>query len=164
MQYLQNYLLAADVHNGFVGRKNLITTYLVIGCIVLPFFLLLRFFSLVIISYGASQSIFSTLLISLFRAPMSFYDSTPLGRILTRVSMEVKLKFCYGFIQISQWDLYLYTFMFIGVIWYEYNRSSSCCNIKYCHGANCSCVLQLRGIGDYKLARLVCHHTHGLSN
>ncbi|KAF3448656.1 hypothetical protein FNV43_RR09369 [Rhamnella rubrinervis] len=87
-QYLQNYLLAADIRNGFVGRINLITTYLLIGCI-LPLFLLLRSSPLVFLSYQASQSIFPTLLSSLFRAPMSFYDSTPLGRILTRVSSDM---------------------------------------------------------------------------
>lgn len=86
-QYFQNYLLAADIRKGFVGRTNLIATYLVIGGI-LPLILLLRSFSLVFLSSRASQSIFPTLLSSLFQATMSFYDSTPLGRILTRVSVE----------------------------------------------------------------------------
>ncbi|KAK9914395.1 hypothetical protein M0R45_038176 [Rubus argutus] len=38
-----------------------------------------------------SKSLFSQLLNSLFRAPMSFYDSTPLGRILSRVSSDLSI-------------------------------------------------------------------------
>ncbi|KAM7525837.1 hypothetical protein LguiA_015739 [Lonicera macranthoides] len=41
------------------------------------------------ISLRTSKTIFSKLMTSLFRAPMSFYDSTPLGRILSRVSSDL---------------------------------------------------------------------------
>ncbi|KAH7513834.1 hypothetical protein FEM48_Zijuj11G0024200 [Ziziphus jujuba var. spinosa] len=49
----------------------------------------IRSFFLVILNYKASESIFPELLSSLFRAPMAFYDSTPLGRMLTRVSSDM---------------------------------------------------------------------------
>ncbi|GLT53827.1 hypothetical protein SLA2020_270700 [Shorea laevis] len=52
-------------------------------------FLLIRSFYIVLVGYGASLRIFSTLMTSLIRAPMSFYDSTPLGRILSRVSSDL---------------------------------------------------------------------------
>ncbi|KAA8520907.1 hypothetical protein F0562_011580 [Nyssa sinensis] len=39
----------------------------------------------------ASKSIFSKLMTCLFRAPMSFYDSTPMGRILSRVSSDMSI-------------------------------------------------------------------------
>ncbi|KAJ0099462.1 hypothetical protein Patl1_20292 [Pistacia atlantica] len=39
----------------------------------------------------SSQSLFSPLLDSLFRAPMSFYDSTPLGRVLSLVSFDLSI-------------------------------------------------------------------------
>ncbi|KAI6707127.1 hypothetical protein NL676_010089 [Syzygium grande] len=42
-------------------------------------------------SCSASESIFCVLLHSLIRAPMSFYDSTPLGRILSRVSSDLSI-------------------------------------------------------------------------
>ncbi|GAB4834510.1 hypothetical protein Ancab_032767 [Ancistrocladus abbreviatus] len=45
----------------------------------------------VLLGLGASRSIFSSLLESPFRAPISFYDSTPLGRILSRVSSDLSL-------------------------------------------------------------------------
>ncbi|KAK6263207.1 hypothetical protein QUC31_009023 [Theobroma cacao] len=86
-QLMQNYWLAANVQNSNVNRLKLVTVYTVIGSAV-AIFLLLRSFSVVLLGCGASQSIFSTLLKSLFRAPMSFYDSTPLGRILSRVSSD----------------------------------------------------------------------------
>jgi ATP-binding cassette subfamily C (CFTR/MRP) protein 2 len=83
-QLIQNYWLAADIQDSNISRVKLIAVYSGIGSI-LVLFLLLRAFSVVGLGFGASLSIFSTLLGSLFRAPMSFYDSTPLGRILSRV-------------------------------------------------------------------------------
>ena len=83
-QIIQNYWLAANIQDSHNNRVKLIIVYSVIGCI-LVLLLLLRSFYIIILSFGASKLIFSTLLTSLFRAPMSFYDSTPLGRILNRV-------------------------------------------------------------------------------
>lgn len=84
---MQNYWLAANVQNSYVNRLKLVTVYTVIGSAV-AIFLFLRSFSVVLLGCGASKSIFSTLLQSLFRAPVSFYDSTPLGRILSRVRVS----------------------------------------------------------------------------
>ncbi|CBI34438.3 unnamed protein product, partial [Vitis vinifera] len=89
-QLVQNYWLAANIHNSSVSQLKLITVYTGIG-LSLSLFLLLRSFFVVLLGLGASQSIFSTLLSSLFRAPMSFYDSTPLGRILSRVSSDLSV-------------------------------------------------------------------------
>eukprot|EP00261_Vitis_vinifera_P014118 XP_003631374.1 PREDICTED: ABC transporter C family member 10 [Vitis vinifera] len=88
-QLVQNYWLAANVQNSSVSQLKLIAVYTGIG-LSLSLFLLLRSF-FVLLGLGASQSIFSTLLSSLFRAPMSFYDSTPLGRILSRVSSDLSV-------------------------------------------------------------------------
>lgn len=87
VQLIQSYWLAANIQNSLVSRMILIAVYSVIGCI-LATLLLLRSFSLVILGCKTSESIFSSLLRSLFRAPMSFYDSTPLGRILSRVRVS----------------------------------------------------------------------------
>ncbi|KAJ0106300.1 hypothetical protein Patl1_17589 [Pistacia atlantica] len=72
------------------GRAILIAVYSIIGCI-LAALLLLRSYSLVILGCKTSEFIFSSLLRSLFRAPMSFYDSTPLVRILNRVSSNMSI-------------------------------------------------------------------------
>ncbi|KAI9174448.1 hypothetical protein LWI28_017471 [Acer negundo] len=89
-QMIQSYWFAAEIQNSLVSRVKLFTIYSVIGC-VLPVLLLLRSFSIVVLGKLTSESIFSTLLISLFRAPMSFHDSTPLGRILSRVSSDMSI-------------------------------------------------------------------------
>lgn len=89
-QLIQNYWLAADIENSDISTVKLLTVYMLIG-FSLAIFLLLRSLYYVLLGCGTSTSIFSTLLNSLFRAPMSFYDSTPLGRILSRVSSDMSI-------------------------------------------------------------------------
>ncbi|KAL9690109.1 hypothetical protein QQ045_010503 [Rhodiola kirilowii] len=50
-----------------------------------------RSISTVFLGLQSSKSLFTQLLNSLFRAPMSFYDSTPLGRILSRISSDLSI-------------------------------------------------------------------------
>lgn len=83
-QISQNSWMAANVDDPNVSSLRLIVVYLVIG-VVASIFLLVRSISTVVLNMASSRALFSQLLISLFRAPMSFYDSTPLGRILSRV-------------------------------------------------------------------------------
>lgn len=85
-QILQNTWMASNVDNPHVSTLRLIVVYLAIGFASLAV-LLSRSLSTVFLGLRSSQSLFSQLLNSLFRAPMSFYDSTPLGRILSRVSI-----------------------------------------------------------------------------
>jgi len=89
-QILQNSWMAANVDNPHVSTLRLITVYLVIG-FSSTIFLLGRSMSTVSLGMQSSKSLFSQLLNSLFRAPMSFYDSTPLGRILSRVSADLSI-------------------------------------------------------------------------
>ncbi|KAH9625392.1 hypothetical protein KSS87_011463 [Heliosperma pusillum] len=89
-QILQNTWMASSVDDPKVSTLKLIGVYLIIGaCSVV--FLFTRTLSAVGLSMEASKSIFAKLLTSLFRAPMSFYDSTPLGRILSRVSVDLSI-------------------------------------------------------------------------
>lgn len=83
-QISQNSWMAANVQNPNVGTLKLILVYLGIGFGTV-FLLFFRSLFVVVLGLEASKSLFSQLLGSLFRAPMGFYDSTPLGRILSRV-------------------------------------------------------------------------------
>lgn len=89
-QLAQNYWLAVNVDSSVIGRFELNAVYTAIG-VVLGFVLLIRSLFIARLGCGASRSIFSMLLHSLTRAPMSFYDSTPLGRILSRVSLDLNV-------------------------------------------------------------------------
>ncbi|KAL3499268.1 hypothetical protein ACH5RR_038361 [Cinchona calisaya] len=88
VQYIQNYLLASGVQDIHYNRFKLVLVYFLIGC-VLVIALIFRSLFLVGLAVNASKSIFYTLSSSLFSAPMSFFDSTPVGRILSRVSSDM---------------------------------------------------------------------------
>jgi len=83
-QISQNSWMAANVQNPRVSMLRLISVYLAIG-LSTTIFLLFRSLFIVTLGMRSSKSLFSQLLNSLFHAPMSFFDSTPLGRILSRV-------------------------------------------------------------------------------
>ncbi|KAG6656039.1 ABC transporter C family member 10-like isoform X2 [Carya illinoinensis] len=87
-QILQNSWMAATVDNPHVNRLRLVLVYMLIGFASI-LFLLGRSLCTVALGLKSSESLFSQLLDSLFHAPMSFYDSTPLGRILSRVSSDL---------------------------------------------------------------------------
>ncbi|KAF5442206.1 hypothetical protein F2P56_034893 [Juglans regia] len=89
-QISQNSWMAANVENPNVSTLRLIMVYLLIGFSA-TLVLLCRSISIVVLGLQSSKSLFSQLLNSLFRAPMSFYDSTPLGRILSRVSSDLSI-------------------------------------------------------------------------
>ncbi|XP_058769855.1 ABC transporter C family member 10-like [Vicia villosa] len=89
-QILQNSWMATNVDNPKVSTLKLILVYLSIG-VTSTVFLLMRSLFTVALGLQSSKSLFLQLLNSLFRAPMSFYDSTPLGRILSRVSSDLSI-------------------------------------------------------------------------
>ncbi|KAJ9539613.1 hypothetical protein OSB04_026119 [Centaurea solstitialis] len=82
----QNSWMAANVDNPEISTLKLIVIYLAIGVLAMVFLLSRSLFT-VALGLQSSKSIFSQLLVSLFRAPMSFYDSTPLGRISVDLSI-----------------------------------------------------------------------------
>ncbi|XP_015085480.1 ABC transporter C family member 10-like [Solanum pennellii] len=86
----QNLLLAADLQSSRTSKLSLILIYSSIG---FGMSVTLLFRSYVVLNLGlkSSKSIFAKLLTSIFRAPMSFYDSTPLGRILSRLSSDLSV-------------------------------------------------------------------------
>ncbi|CAM8900537.1 unnamed protein product [Rhodiola kirilowii] len=89
-QVLQNSWMAAHVDDPQVSKLRLIVVYLIIG-FTSTLFLLCKYLFAIYMGLQSSKSLFTQLLNSLFRAPMSFYDSTPLGRILSRVSSDLSV-------------------------------------------------------------------------
>ncbi|CAN6190896.1 unnamed protein product [Urochloa humidicola] len=89
-QISQNSWMAANVQSTEVSTLKLISVYIAIG-VGTMFFLLSRSLAMVSLGVQTSRSLFSQLLNSLFRAPMSFFDSTPLGRVLSRVSSDLSI-------------------------------------------------------------------------
>jgi len=85
-QILQNSWMAANVDNPRVSTLQLIFVYFLLGASS-AFFMLTRSLFVVALGLQSSKYLFLQLMNSLFRAPMSFYDCTPLGRILSRVSI-----------------------------------------------------------------------------
>nr|QTX16889.1 ABCC10 [Echinochloa colona] len=89
-QISQNSWMAANVQNPSVSTLKLISVYIAIGvCSV--FFVLSRTLSAIVLGIQTSRSLFSQLLNSLFHAPMSFFDSTPLGRVFSWVSSDLSI-------------------------------------------------------------------------
>lgn len=86
-QIFQNSWLAANVQNPCVSTLNLVLVYTAIGLGSIIFFLS-RALLVVDLGLQTSRPLFAQLLSSLFCAPMSFFHSTPLGRILSRVSNQ----------------------------------------------------------------------------
>ncbi|KAL9237372.1 hypothetical protein vseg_011928 [Gypsophila vaccaria] len=89
-QIAQNYWMASNVDNPHISPPKLIVIYFIIG-ICSALFAPFRSLALVALGMNSSKSLFSELLNSLFRAPMSFYDSTPLGRILSRITSDLNI-------------------------------------------------------------------------
>jgi ATP-binding cassette, subfamily C (CFTR/MRP), member 2 len=104
---LQNSWMAANVDNPHVSALKLILVYFTIGAFSIVF-IFTRGLLVVALGLQSSKYLFSQLMNSLFRAPMSFYDSTPLGRILSRVS---KLNNYFPFYEIKE-NKYNSTFYF----------------------------------------------------
>ncbi|CAD5186647.1 unnamed protein product [Musa acuminata subsp. malaccensis] len=90
LQSLSGYWLAVVAQLQHVSGGILVGVYAVIS-ILSCLFAYTR--SLVAARQGlnASKAFFSSLMDSVFKAPMSFFDSTPVGRILTRVSSDLSI-------------------------------------------------------------------------
>ncbi|XP_027080024.1 ABC transporter C family member 10-like [Coffea arabica] len=89
-QLIQNLWLATNIQDSSLSELKLLSIYSFIGC-GMALSLLLRSCVIVLLGLRASTTIYSKLMDSHFRAPMSFYDSTPLGRILSRVSSDLSV-------------------------------------------------------------------------
>ncbi|KAL4565467.1 hypothetical protein LXL04_029563 [Taraxacum kok-saghyz] len=100
--FVQNLWLAKEVQGGSVDHRNMLVVYMTLA-FVMMFFLFGRSYFIVKLGVKTSIAMFAKLITSLFRAPMGFFDSTPVGRIISRVSsdlsivdLELAMKFTVG--------------------------------------------------------------------
>lgn len=86
LQMASNYWIAwGTEEEGRVSKENLIGIFTLMSC-GSSIFILGRAILLSTIAIETSQRLFHGMITSVFRAPLSFFDSTPSSRILNRVS------------------------------------------------------------------------------
>jgi ABC-type bacteriocin/lantibiotic exporter with double-glycine peptidase domain len=119
-----------------VSSMMLISVFVALACGSIPF-VLARVLLLVTAGYKTATILFEKMHLSIFHAPMSFFDSTPSGRILSRVLNSSNTLFsCRDIYNIKQ------SFMEVKIrsIISEIRRIS----YKYCSGSkigDCNCCI-----------------------
>ncbi|KAI8022726.1 ABC transporter C family member 8 [Camellia lanceoleosa] len=88
LQAVSSYWLAFGIQIPKIGSGILIGVYTTISTIS-TLFVCLRSLSAALLGLKASKAFFSDFTNSIFNAPMLFFDSTPVGRILTRASSDL---------------------------------------------------------------------------
>lgn len=89
LQILSTYWLATAVTVPSISHGVLVGVFSGIS-VCSGVFAYLRSLFTTILGLEASKAFFSGFIDSIFRAPMSFFDSTPVGRIFTRVSFHLR--------------------------------------------------------------------------
>ncbi|OEL13321.1 ABC transporter C family member 8 [Dichanthelium oligosanthes] len=89
-QIASTYWLAVAVQMDNVSAALLVGAYSGLSIFSCCFAYFRSFFA-AILGLKASKAFFSGLMDSVFKAPMSFFDSTPVGRILTRASSDLSI-------------------------------------------------------------------------
>ncbi|XP_043721902.1 ABC transporter C family member 8-like [Telopea speciosissima] len=90
LQLAATYWLAVAIQIPQIGSGVLIGTYAGISAISTVFVFLRSWFA-AHLGLKASKAFFSGFTNSVFKAPMLFFDSTPIGRILTRASSDLSI-------------------------------------------------------------------------
>lgn len=90
LQIASNYWMAWSCPTGdtspITGKMNFILFVYVLLAVGSSLCVLVRSSVLAIVGLQTAEKLFSNMLHSILRAPLSFFDSTPTGRILNRVS------------------------------------------------------------------------------
>lgn len=84
LQVASTYWLAITIQMPSISSSSIIGVYTGISTLS-TFFVYLRSLFAALLGLKASKAFFSGFINSIFKAPMLFFDSTPVGRILTRV-------------------------------------------------------------------------------
>ncbi|KAL3514320.1 hypothetical protein ACH5RR_027037 [Cinchona calisaya] len=87
LQAAASFWLAFAIQSPKISIVTVISVYALISTSS-AFFISLRSLFAALLGLKASKAFFSTFINSIFRAPMLFFDSTPVGRILTRASSD----------------------------------------------------------------------------
>lgn len=101
--------LATEISNPGVSEVCLIGVYTILSAIS-GAFVFMRSRLSAELGLKASKSFYERLMSSVFKAPMSFFDSTPTGRILSRASgdlsiLDLNIPFSFGFVMAGLFDL-----------------------------------------------------------
>lgn len=88
-QILSTYWLAVAVQLTQIGGGVVVGVYAAVSILSCCFVCMRSWFTAQL-GLKASKEFFSAFMDSVFRAPMLFFDSTPIGRILTRVRLKKK--------------------------------------------------------------------------
>ncbi|KAL0354577.1 UNVERIFIED_CONTAM: ABC transporter C family member 8 [Sesamum radiatum] len=89
-QAAASFWLAFSIQNSKTSSIFIVGIYTLIS-LLSAFFVYLRALFAVLLGLKASGAFFSGLTNSIFNAPMLFFDSTPVGRILTRASSDLSV-------------------------------------------------------------------------
>ncbi|PIN18557.1 Peptide exporter, ABC superfamily [Handroanthus impetiginosus] len=89
-QATASFWLAFSIQNTNISSVLVVGIYTVISALSAAFVYLRTLFA-VLLGLKASQAFFSGFTNSIFKAPMLFFDSTPVGRILTRASSDLRV-------------------------------------------------------------------------
>lgn len=122
LQVVSNFWLAAEVTNSSVSQGLLVGIYAALS-VVSGVFVHLRSEFNVWLGLKASKAFFYGMIRTVFKAPMSFFDSTPTGRILSRAStdlsiLDLDIPFCFGFVVAGSLEL-LGVLVVIAVVTWE---------------------------------------------
>ncbi|XP_076958110.1 ABC transporter C family member 8-like [Bidens hawaiensis] len=121
LQAAASYWLAFAVNIPKFTSVTLISVYVLIS-ITSAFFVYLRSISTTLLGLNASKAFFSKFTDSIFSAPMLFFDSTPVGRILTRASTDLSvldfdISFSFTFVVTSGIELLIIITVMASVTW-----------------------------------------------
>ncbi|KAL8458021.1 hypothetical protein ACS0TY_035774 [Phlomoides rotata] len=120
-QAAASFWLALSVQNPKTNRIFIIGIYTLISFISAVFVYLRPLFA-VLLGLKASEAFFSGFTNSIFNAPMLFFDSTPIGRILTRASSDLSvldfdIPIAFSFVMAASTEIVATIFIMASVTW-----------------------------------------------